>query len=96
MDDYQKLYEEYGSDVVFVMIDVCDGRRETREKAEYYVREHGYTFPIYFDFTNSTVNEFGVSGYPTTVVFTAEGNVEYAAAGRINATNMKALLDYLL
>lgn len=96
MDDYQQLYEEYGDDVVFVMVDVCDGQRETRAKAEKYLADHGYTFPVYFDDSYAVVNEFGVSGFPTTVVFTPEGNVEYAAAGRINATNMRSMLEYLL
>ena len=71
MPDYQQLYERYGADIAFVMLDVADGQRETITKGASYISEHGYTFPVYYATTRSALDAFGVTAYPTSVVIDA-------------------------
>lgn len=45
----QKMYEKYGDKIHFVMLDMIEPGRETKEMADQYVKEKGYTFPYYYD-----------------------------------------------
>ena len=42
MPDWESLYQEFGDQVTFVMVDVVDGVDETVEKGKAYLEENGY------------------------------------------------------
>jgi peroxiredoxin len=64
MDTFQKIYEEMGEDVTFVMVDMTDGSRETTEKAKDFIAEKGYTFPVFFDSDQSAADAYSVRSIP--------------------------------
>ena len=45
MPEFNKVYEEYGTAVAFMMVDLVDGNRETREKGLEFITSRGYRFP---------------------------------------------------
>ena len=47
MPSFEKAYQEFGDEVVFMMINVTDGFQETKEAAAEFIEEKGYTFPVY-------------------------------------------------
>ncbi len=96
MDDYQKLFEKYGSQVRFVMVDATDGRRETREKADAYIAEHGYSFPVYYDAEQSLGMAFALEYLPTTIVVDRDGSIVSNTSGRIDYTAVDQLLGKLI
>ena len=96
MPDYQRLYEKYGDDVRFVMIDVADGRQETVEKAAAYIEENGFTFPVYYDTTGRASGLMGVSSYPSSAIVSAEGEILIFAPGRISYEAVDAELAKLI
>ena len=49
MPDIQALYEQYGDQIHFVLVNVGAAMNDTREKAENYLKEAGFTFPVYYD-----------------------------------------------
>jgi thiol-disulfide isomerase/thioredoxin len=83
MPDFDQAYKEY-PDVVFMMIDATDGMYETREKADAYVKEQGFSFPVYYDVSNLAQNAYVISGYPTTVFINAQGDVVAKEVGMIS------------
>jgi thiol-disulfide isomerase/thioredoxin len=83
MPDFDQAYKEY-PDVVFMMIDATDGVYETREKADAYVKEQGFSFPVYYDVSSLAQNAYVISGYPTTVFINAQGDVVAKETGMIS------------
>ena len=83
MPDFDQAYKEY-PDVVFMMIDATDGMYETREKADAYVKEQGFSFPVYYDVSSLAQNAYVISGYPTTVFINAQGDVVAKEVGMIS------------
>ena len=49
MPDFESIYQELGEDVEFMMVNVTDGSRETRDSAAEFIAGEGYTFPVYYD-----------------------------------------------
>lgn len=96
MPDFQAAYETYGDKVSFAMINVTDGRRETKEIADAYIAAHGFTFPVYYDTKLAGVNACGVTGYPTSLFVSAEGQVLLAWPGKLEAKQLGQLLEAML
>ena len=96
MDDFQKLYEKYGSQVSFVMLDAVDGTRETVEDGKSFIAGKGYTFPVYYDTMRSGVRELQVTGYPTTVVLAPDGAILDQSSGRIDPDKVDAFLKGII
>ena len=80
MPDWESLYQEFGDEVTFVMVDVVDGVDETVEKGKAYLEENGYTFPAYFDTQGEAAYVYGVTGLPATLFVDSEG---YYVAGQL-------------
>ena len=95
MQDYQELYDRYGDEVQFVMLDYAPDDGEVQAAASY-VEEHGFTFPVYFDTQGEMGDYFKVYAYPTTVVIGADGEVLNNAPGRINKQGMSEALAGLV
>ena len=52
LDAYEKAYQQYGEEVLFLMVNAFDGEADTMEDAIQYVEEKGYTFPVCYDRQN--------------------------------------------
>ncbi len=82
MPDFQKVYEELGDEIQFVMLNATGGR-ETLESAAEFIREKGYTFPVFFDSTETAAYTYGAYSLPTTFFIDAEGRLVTYAVGAI-------------
>lgn len=71
---FQKYYEKYKDEIHFVMIDVWEQKEEQGE-IEAYVKDEGYTFPVYFDWKNEAEISFKLEAIPLTVAVNAEGKI---------------------
>lgn len=94
MQDYQALYDKYGDDVRFVMLNACDSSREVSLAREY-IAENGFTFPVYYDADHQVMSEFGVRAYPTTIILSDTGRVLMNRPGQITYDSMDATLASL-
>jgi len=43
------MYERYGDQIHFVLLNMNEPGKETKETADQYIKEKGYTFPYYYD-----------------------------------------------
>lgn len=96
MPDFQEVYEEYKDKVEFLFINSTDGSRETREKAETYLKEQGYTIPAFYDEDMDAVYTYSVNSLPTTMLLDKEGRVAAYAPGLIEKEALIKALDTLL
>lgn len=95
MPDFQDKYLELGEDVQFLMVNMTDGMRETVQIASDFIREKGYTFPVYYDTASDAAITYGASSLPTTFFIDAEGYAIAQATGAIDATTLQRGIDMI-
>ncbi len=83
LPDFELAYQEYGDEVVFMMINMT-GSGETVEAASGYINASGYTFPVYYDVNQAAAYTYSVTSIPTTFFIDAEGNIAAYAQGMID------------
>ena len=89
MPHFNKVYNTEKNDVVFMMVDLVDGQRETQEKGQQFIQSQGYTFPVYFDLEYQGIDAYGVSSIPTTVFIDRSGNIAAAFQGAISEQTLQ-------
>ena len=89
---FNRMAEKYRDSVVFMMVDLTDGYRETADKTKEFLLQNGYTFPVYFDNDESAATAYSVYSIPVTVMIDRDGN-EYTA--KIGAMSEDALERYI-
>ena len=89
LPDFEEACKKYEGKVVFLMVNMTDGDRETVKIAKDFVNSMGYTFPVYFDTEYEAAYAYGVRSIPTTYFINADGSVEAHATGMISAVQLE-------
>ncbi len=96
MPDFLEIYRAYGDSVAFAFIDATDGQRETVEIASAWLADNGFEeLPGYYDTDYAAITSFGIIAFPTTAVFSADGELVAATTGAIDPAALRAVLDEL-
>ena len=82
MPDFQKVFEEMGDEVQFLMVNSTGGR-ETLDSAKAFIADSGYTFPVFYDTDLDASTIYGVYSLPSTYFIDGEGNAIAKATGAI-------------
>lgn len=97
MPDFDKLYQEYNTKgVVFLMVNLTDGQRETIDTATKFVKDSNYKFNIYFDVNSSAANAYNISSIPDTYFINKEGLIINSYVGAIDEATIQKNIDALL
>jgi len=92
MPAFDKLSAELDGEVVFMMINATDGGRETVDTAKAFIKDSGYSFPVYYDTGYEANYAYGVNALPTTFFIDAEGNaVGYTSGAMSEAFLMECI-----
>lgn len=83
LPDFDKAYAEY-KDVVFLMVNLTDGTRETKATVDEFIAENGYTFPVYYDTSYSAAYAYNISSIPATYFINSLGEVEDSHIGMLD------------
>lgn len=89
MPEFDRVAAELEGQVVFMMVDVVDGGRETQKIGAAYVESQGFTFPVYYDLTGEAAYLYGISALPTTYFLDSEGYVVTAAKSMIDEETLR-------
>ncbi len=95
MPEFERLYQESGGEIVFMMVDLVDGRRETKAKGARYIEEQGFTFPVYFDTEQDAAIRYGVSSIPRTIFIDREGKIITAATGSMDGRTLQKGIELI-
>lgn len=95
MPDFDEKYQELGSEVNFLMVNMTDGSQETLETAKAFLTEAGYSFPVYFDTDMDAAMTYGVNSLPSTYFIDAEGHAIAVAQGMIDAATLQQGIDMI-
>ena len=89
---FNSLYEQYKDDVVFLMINLTDGQRDTESGIKKFISDNGYSFPVYYDIEFDASEAYGVRSIPETVFISADGSLYDT---RVGAMSEDVLEDYM-
>lgn len=92
---FQQAYETYGDDVVFMMVDMVQGRTETKAGAIEYVDGQGYTFPLYFDEDQTAVVAYEIEAVPASFFFDQEGNMVESHVGAMSFEQLESYIELI-
>ncbi|MFC3927958.1 TlpA family protein disulfide reductase [Streptococcus caprae] len=92
----QKVYEEYGDKINFVMINLTDEADEPQSQAESYIKEQKFTFPYFFDQSQTAADSLMVEYIPTTYFVDKNHIVKQVSVSELEEKELKELLDSLL
>jgi len=93
MPIFNEVYADSKNDIVFLMIDLVDGQRETQAKGQQYVDDQGFSFPIYFDNDQEAGSAYKISAIPTTLFIDSDGNIVSSNQGAINKEALISGID---
>ena len=96
MPDFEDAYKKYGDQIHFMMINVTDGTQETVESASAHIKEHKYTFPVYYDTTYDATGQYTTGSLPITYFIDAEGNFVAYGQGALDAATLQSGIDMLI
>lgn len=96
MPDFQSAYETYGDKVLFVMVNLTDGERETVDTATSFLTDAGYTFPAYFDVNQEAAYAYSVSAIPTTYFIDKDGLLAASTQGMLDADTLEEGIGLIL
>jgi len=82
MPGFQQLYEQYGKDVHFLMVNVTG--IDQMEDARSFIAEQGYSFPEYYDTDSSMAANYYGGSVPVTYFIGSNGELVTRANGAIN------------
>ena len=95
MPDFNEVYIEKKDEIQFMMIDMVDGQRETKEKGLKYIEDKGFSFPVFYDTKQSASNIYGIRSIPTTIFIDKDGYIITGAEGAINKETLLLGIDYI-
>ncbi len=92
MPSFQKLYEAYKSEVVFLFV-----ANDNQEKVTAFLESNHYTFPVYYEVSN-TPTEITSSSLPATYIIDKNGNIVLTKTGSTNWNSdfVRGILDKYL
>ena len=96
LPDFDAAFAAYGDKITFLMIDLCDGARETPISGKAFVDEMGYSFPVFFDTSASAAAAYGVYSIPMTVGIRETGEITAVYTGAITGAQIERLSGDLL
>lgn len=95
MPGIQKLYDEFGNDVDFIMLSL--NREGDQSRVARYINKSVYTFPVFMP-SGYLPEQLKVDYIPTTIVLDKKGNIvmNHQGAMDYNTDSMKDLLRSLI
>ncbi len=95
-NDFQMMYEKYGNDVQFLMIDLVGVKDETEEMGKNYIKENKYTFPTYYDTNNEVFYSLFIKQIPTTLFVNGDGTILDRNIGLMDEQELDESINQLI
>ena len=95
MPEFDKMYQKYGEEITFLMVNMTDGSRETEEIAKKYIEEEGFSFPIYYDLEMEAAYTYNVYSLPTTYFIGEDGVIVAQAKSALDEETLQKGIDMI-
>lgn len=94
MPHFQKFYDEHAGDVEILAVNYT--KKDDRNAAMQFAREHKLTFPILFDDTGEVSEMYGAFTIPTTYILNRDGEIVHQFAGPLDEEMLEMYVEELL
>ncbi len=95
MPHFNLLYNEEKDNVVFLMIDLTDGQRETQTDGEAYIEDQGYDFEPLFDLDMDAASQYGIQSIPTTIFVDRDGYIKTGYQGALSEETLRQGIELI-
>lgn len=89
---FEKMYEKYGEEVEFMMVNLTGGR-ETVEGVKEFLELSEHEFPVYFDIDQSAAINYGINSIPRTIFVNSDGTVYGSHLGTISEESLEKYIE---
>lgn len=96
MSFFQKAFDTYGDQINFAMVNIPGFNGETTERAQSFIRNNAYTFPVFFDTGGDASVAYGLTTLPRTYFVDAEGYAVAYSMGVISESSLEQGIGMLL
>ena len=96
LPDFDAMYQVYGEDIEFMMLNVTDGGRDTVESVKAFVEKNGYVFPVYYDTELMASSFYGAYSIPLTVFILPDGTLAGGYLGAITGEILEESIQIVL
>lgn len=97
MPTFNKVSREYtGDQLVFLMVDLVDGQRETLETGKQYIDENGFTFRVLYDTKQEGAYSYGIRSIPSTLFIDKDGYVLAGYEGAMSEEILRLGIDLII
>lgn len=95
MPYFESAYKQYGEQVQFIMLNPVKSER-SRDGGKTFIKESGYTFPVFYETEGKAITSYGLRGFPATFFIDASGNVVDKNLGAISQAKLNEMIQSLL
>ena len=95
MPAFQKMWEKYGEEITFLMVNETDGERERMDTAQAYVDENGYKMDFFFDLDQDAAYTYYLMYLPRTLFIDAQGNLVQDQVGQMTESELEHKIEKL-
>lgn len=95
MPEFESKYQQYKDEIEFMMVNMTDGQRETKEAAERFIKDGGYTFPVYYDTDIQAAEAYAVYSIPATYFLDAKGRIIAQGSGALDGDTIQKGIDMI-
>ena len=90
LPEFNAAAKEYAGTVDFMMVNL-----ESADAVKAFLKDNNYTFPVYYDTSESASNAYSVYSIPLTVFIRADGTVLTSRIGSMDASTLQSYLQQL-
>lgn len=97
MPYFQNAMDKYNNeDVEILMVNLTDGQRETKEKANEFIKKEGYNMNVLYDLDQDAVLKYNLNSVPRTLFVDINGNLIYYKTGVISEESLNENIEKLI
>lgn len=92
---FQKMYNQYGEDIEFMMVNLTSGR-EKEEIVKKFLEDNELKFPVYYDKDMSAAVLYNLRSIPRTVFINSDGTLYDSYIGLMSEDILQSYINELL
>lgn len=98
MPGFNEISKKYSKEkIVILMINLTDGKRETIDKAQEYIKSNNYDMKVLFDSKLDAANQYNISSIPRTIFIDKDGYIfKDNQAGIISEKELESQIKLLI
>lgn len=93
---FDDLYEKYGDQVTFMMVNMTDGYQEKLNDVKSFIKDNEYSFPVYFDTEYNAANAYFVNSIPKTIFINENGELSDTHLGAMSEHTLEDYINDLI